>query len=72
MTSSPDSDVRPVSRECHGDQPKLCREIVSINMHVRRLIWFVAIEVESVRARSQSSRRDLILQNCTLFRTGIH
>ena len=43
---------------CEADrlQPELGRQIVPVNMDMRRLIGFMAIEVEAVRAASQDGR----------------
>lgn len=37
---------------CNRLKPKLCRQIVSVNMNMTRLIRFVAIEIKSVWATS--------------------
>jgi hypothetical protein len=42
-----------VPREVNRLQPKLGRQIVSIDMNVRRLIRFVTVEIEAVWAASQ-------------------
>jgi hypothetical protein len=60
-----------ISGQRDGNRPQLCREIVSIYVHVRWFIWFLAVEIEPSRVCSNSRRHGLILQNCTLFRTGI-
>ena len=60
-----------VSRKCHWLQPKSCRQIISINANVARLIGFVAIEIKSVWAASEDGRHGRILQNCAYSRTGI-
>jgi hypothetical protein len=45
-----------VPRQGNRLQPELGRQIVSIDMDMRRLIWFMAIEVQPVRAASQDGR----------------
>ena len=46
---------------CEADrlQPKLGRQIVPVNMDMRRLIRFMAVEVETVLAASQDGRHEL-------------
>jgi hypothetical protein len=48
-----------VPRETDRPQPELSRQIVPIDMDVRRLIRFMAVEIEAVRAASQDGRHEL-------------
>src|SRR5262249_37836799 len=48
-----------VPRESDRLQPELCRQVVPINMDMRRLMGFVAIEVEAIRPAAQDSRLEL-------------
>jgi hypothetical protein len=45
-----------VSGEANRLQPELSRQIVPVNVNMRRLIRFMAVEVEAVRAASQHGR----------------
>jgi hypothetical protein len=38
-----------VLRQRYGLQPELCREVVAVNMDVRRFVQLMAPKVESVR-----------------------
>lgn len=60
-----------VSSKCYWLKPELCREIVAVNVHMARLIGFVAIEIEPIWATSQSGWHCWILQNCAYSRIGI-
>jgi hypothetical protein len=48
---------------CKADwlQPELGRQIIPVNMDMRRLIGFVTVEVEAVRAASQDDRHELTI-----------
>jgi N-acetylglucosamine-6-phosphate deacetylase len=48
-----------VPRETDRLQTELSRQIVPIDMDVRRLIRFMAVEIEAVRAASQDGRHEL-------------
>ena len=48
-----------ISSEANRLQPELGRQIIPINMHVWRLVRFMAVEVESERAGSQDSRHGI-------------
>src|SRR5438105_6379615 len=47
-----------VPRQADRLQPELGRRIVPIDMDMRRLIGFMAVEVEAVRPASQDGRHD--------------
>lgn len=47
--------VKPeVSSQRYWLKPELCREIVAVNVHMARLIGFVAKEIEPIWAASQN------------------
>lgn len=51
-----------ISRQSHRCEPKLSREILAINVDMRRLIGFMTVKVESVRAAPEHSWHEGILQ----------
>ena len=48
-----------VARLCGVLQPKLGRLVIAINVHMRWLVRFMAIEVNAVRTGSQNGRHNL-------------
>jgi hypothetical protein len=45
-----------VASQADRVEPKLGGIVVSIDVHVRRFIWLMAVEVKPVRSTSQNSR----------------
>jgi hypothetical protein len=47
--------------ECDGPQPEFCRQVVAVNVDVRRLIRFMAEEVHAIGSTPQDRRHSRIL-----------
>src|ERR1035438_1577366 len=50
-----------IARQLDWSEPELSRQVVAIDMNVSRFVGFMAIEVETIRARPEDSRHARIL-----------
>jgi hypothetical protein len=55
------SSKAQVARQSHGLEPELCGEILPVNVNVRRLVGFMAVEVKPIGPASQRSWHEGIL-----------
>src|ERR1035438_9656709 len=59
-----------IARQLDGVEPELSRQVVAIDMNVRRFVGFVAVKVEPIRARPEHSRHVPILTK-PMIRIGV-